>query len=277
MARRSSTNGFSVLAGLPWPVGIFAGALGFLAIRYLPAWWFSTQGGQLTLGVGAQLGDTLLLLAWLFLVFCWIAALASYLGARRRRRLLETSSSLECLASRDWHEFEMLVGEAFRHHGYSVEEAGLGGPDGGIDLILRKHGRKVLVQCKQWRRRQIGVSVVREMMGLLVHHGADEVKIVGIGSFTRDAQAFAAGKPIQLISGEALLRMIQAVQHLRDAITAGTHRVDPVFAPQVASPVPAHSCPRCGSALVQRSNRRTGERFYGCSTYPRCRGTAVIS
>lgn len=276
MARRSSRNGFSVLAGLPWPAGILVGVFGFLAFRYLPAWWFS-RGGQLTHGMGSQLGETLSPLAWVFLAFCWIAALASYLGARRRRRLLETTSLLESLASRSWHEFEMLVGEAFRQHGYSVEETGLGGADGGIDLILRKQGRKVLVQCKQWRRRQIGVSVVREMAGLLAHHSADEVKIVGIGSFTRDAQAFAAGKPVELISGEALLRMIQAVQQLPAGKAAGAPRVDPVFAPHSDASVPAHSCPRCGGVLVQRTNGRTGEQFYGCSTYPRCRGTAVIS
>lgn len=96
MARRSSRNGFSVLAGLPWPASILVGVIGLLAIRYLPAWWFS-RGGQLTHGMGIQLDETLSPLAWVFLAFCWIAALASYLGARRRRRLLETSSSLESL------------------------------------------------------------------------------------------------------------------------------------------------------------------------------------
>ena len=35
-------------------------------------------------------------------------------------------------------------------------------------------------------------------------------------------------------------------------------------------------CPRCGSALVLRTTRRErnrGSRFYGCSSYPRCRFT----
>lgn len=30
-------------------------------------------------------------------------------------------------------------------------------------------------------------------------------------------------------------------------------------------------CPRCGSAMVLRNGRRG--QFYGCSTFPRCRGT----
>ena len=32
-------------------------------------------------------------------------------------------------------------------------------------------------------------------------------------------------------------------------------------------------CPRCGSQLVERNNRKTGQTFFGCSRYPKCRGT----
>lgn len=32
-------------------------------------------------------------------------------------------------------------------------------------------------------------------------------------------------------------------------------------------------CPKCGSELVERKNRKTGEVFFGCSEFPKCRGT----
>lgn len=32
-------------------------------------------------------------------------------------------------------------------------------------------------------------------------------------------------------------------------------------------------CPRCGSKMIERTNRKTGQFFYGCSGYPKCRGT----
>lgn len=32
-------------------------------------------------------------------------------------------------------------------------------------------------------------------------------------------------------------------------------------------------CPKCGSELVERKNRKTGEAFWGCSEFPKCRGT----
>lgn len=32
-------------------------------------------------------------------------------------------------------------------------------------------------------------------------------------------------------------------------------------------------CPECGRPMILRTNRRTQERFFGCSTFPACRGT----
>lgn len=32
-------------------------------------------------------------------------------------------------------------------------------------------------------------------------------------------------------------------------------------------------CPRCGTRMVERVNGATGLAFWGCPSYPRCRGT----
>ena len=39
---------------------------------------------------------------------------------------------------------------------------------------------------------------------------------------------------------------------------------------------PRIACPRCGEAMVERVNRRTGERFLGCGRFPRCRGARSL-
>lgn len=264
------------MATLPWPVGFVMGIAAYLVVRYGVGWWFSHQGGILSQGFAQQSSGMFAPLAWTLLGVCWLAALFSYLGARSRRRFLETRTSLESLAAGGWRQFEQLVGEAFRRQGYSVEETGLGGADGGIDLILRKDGRRTLVQCKQWKRQQVGVSVVREMYGLLAHHQAHSVKIACIGTYTKDAERFAEGKPIELIGGEQLLEMIRAVQQQAKAqpTPAATH-VERVFASiesTGSATIAISSCPDCGSALVQRKNRRTSEHFLGCSQFPKCRG-----
>jgi hypothetical protein len=36
-------------------------------------------------------------------------------------------------------------------------------------------------------------------------------------------------------------------------------------------------CPKCGSAMVRRTNRDSGEAFLGCTTFPACRGTRPIA
>ena len=167
----------------------------------------------------------------------------------------------------------IAIGEAFRREGHAVDQSGLGGADGGIDLVLRRDGRRTLVQCKQWRRQKVPVNVVREMYGLLAHHGADEVCIVALGGFTPDAARFAQGKPIRLVDGAELLGMVQAVQ-ARPVTPAGAPVPPPAGAPAqseaAAAPPP---CPRCGGTMLRRSNRTTGKPFWGCAAYPKCRGT----
>jgi len=70
-------------------------------------------------------------------------AIASIFGRMRRKKLFDSVASNEnTLESISWREFELLVGEAFRRKGFTVQETGQGGADGGIDLVLLKDGEK---------------------------------------------------------------------------------------------------------------------------------------
>jgi restriction system protein len=219
-----------------------------------------------------KIGGAFAPLAWVFLAGCWAAAFVSFTRAHKRKALLDTQSGIESVKNISWREFEMLVGEAFRRQGYYVEENGLGGKDGGIDLIIHKGGRTELVQCKQWRNRQVSAPKVREMWGLLAHHNADAVKIVCIGEFTRDAAAFAEGKAIELINGNRLLEMVRDVQ-TRTANESAIRavRVEPVLSVEVANA--QVTCPTCDAKMVLRKNRSTGAGFWGCVNFPQCKGT----
>jgi restriction system protein len=133
------------LAVLPWPMGLAIGVLGFFALRYgIPA-WFSGQGEAFAQAFAQAIPFSIL--AWIVLAVCAMAAFVSFLGARRKRQLLDTRTGLDSIAALGWRDFERLVGEAFRRQGYAVEETGLGGADGGIDLILRRNGKRAQVQC----------------------------------------------------------------------------------------------------------------------------------
>lgn len=279
MARRRE-GWFDIIVKLPWPLGILAGILGYVVFRYGIGWFFASSKSPILRGMDSPSTSGIYASLGLFvMIACWAAAGVSFLLSRKRKRLLEAQTGLDSLKAMSWREFETLVGEAFRRRGYAVEETGGGGKDGGIDLILRKGGRTELVQCKQWKTRQVKVPVVREMWGLLVHHKADAVKIVCVGTFTADAEQFAEGKAIELITGERLLELVRAVQ------TASPHSTTP--APAIApiprsapNPVPLSAadpaCPRCGATMFKRFNRQNNQMFWGCIMYPRCKGTQSI-
>ena len=270
MARRRE-SGLDIVKSFPWPVGIALGIVLFLGIRYGIGWYLATIPTGMFKQLGPAFSAVSAPLAWTALVACWFAAGFSYLDSRRRKALLEAQSGRDSITAMSWQNFERLVGEAFRRRGYAVEETGLGGADGGIDLILRKDGRKELVQCKQWRSRQVKANVVREMWGLVGHHQTNGVKIVCIGDFTRDAKEFANGKAIELIHGEHLLEMIREVQ---SAPTRAPSRVMPPMPAKESMPIgSAPACPKCGGAMVERINRTNRKPFWGCASYPKCRGT----
>ena len=36
-------------------------------------------------------------------------------------------------------------------------------------------------------------------------------------------------------------------------------------------------CPRCGKVMVERQNRRTDQPFWGCSQFPKCKGSVAFT
>jgi len=92
----------------------------------------------------------------------WQVGVALALASSRSGALLELAQANPKVAitSMSWRDFERLVGEAFRRQGFTVTGFGGSGPDGGVDLGLARNGQRFLVQCKHWRKRQVGVTVV---------------------------------------------------------------------------------------------------------------------
>jgi len=180
-----------------------------------------------------------------------------------------------------WQDFELLVGEAFRLQGYEVTELGGEGPDGGVDLVLRKGREKFLVQCKQWKAFKVGVAIVRELYGVMAAKGAAGGFVVTSGSFTEEAIAFASGRNVTLVDGPKLFGLIQQAKAARGnqgrAEAPVQQRSVTPFASAAAAP--ALACPTCSSSMVRRIAKRgdnAGKAFWGCADYPSCRGTRPI-
>lgn len=285
MAKRNK-SGMDILASVPWQAGFFLGILAYFVARYGIGWMAHVSGNTILQGLTKPFSDgSIPILPLMPLIICWIGAFISFTRSRNREHLLETQTGIESLRAMSWRQFETLVGEAFRRRGYTVEETGLGGEDGGVDLKLRRDGQLELVQCKQWRTQQVGVDIVRAMWGVVMHERANGVKIVCVGRFTPAAIDFARGKAIDLIDGTRLLELIREVQNAPPTKAAAPARIIATatniesssdrFKPPLLKTVPA--CPQCGSTMIQRVNKTTKDPFWGCSGFPKCRGTKEFS
>lgn len=220
----------------------------------------------LTDSVGKQLVKTLAMFGQYILPVAFLAGSLGSVFGRRKRNALHTSAATRdgALEAMSWREFELLIGEFFRRRGFTVEETGRGGADGGVDLVIAHGNDRYVVQCKQWRARQVGVSVVRELYGVMTAERAAGGFVVTSGAFTEDARQFAEGREIELVACDQLLAMIRE-QH--------SHPAPAKSAKPAAATTP--SCPQCNSPMVLRTARKgaqAGTSFWGCSKYPGCRG-----
>jgi restriction system protein len=275
-----------LVAMLPWWVGVALALVSYLALSALAARPVQVAGGVPTNGLLtssvvkglASAGQVILPL-----LFLAGAGMSAFRRRQRRQLLASASQAAAAIDGMRWQEFEMLVGEAYRRQGYQVLESGGGAADGGVDLVLSRPAHngteKTLVQCKQWRASKVGVDVVRQLYGVMSARGAAAGIVVTSGRFTAEAQAFAQGRNVRLVDGAALEELIRSARAQPQQRPA---RQDPPAPPRAAKPAAASrtpACPACGKAMVQRTARRgsaSGNRFWGCTDYPACRGTRSI-
>ena len=272
MARRNKNEGlFDLLLLLPWWATLAVGS----------GLWFYLRGHAMPASPFVPKE----IVTWFVLQFlkwaCFGAAFVSGVLTLKRKILFASAKDIEAIRAVSWREFERLVGEAYRRQGYMVEETGGGGADGGIDLLLRGKGQKVIVQCKQWKTYKVGVKVVREMFGIMTAERADRVIIVASGTYTQEAFDFARGKPIDLIEGKALVQLIKTVKGEPESapastLSAASPRPQTTLGVQTQS---APACPKCGATMVTRTARQganAGNTFWGCPKYPACRGIVSV-
>jgi hypothetical protein len=82
-------------------------------------------------------------------------------------------------------------------------------------------------------------------------------------------------KSVRVFSDHEVLGLIQAITSKRLAPNRETDRLHVRNVNEMNRRRNAKSstaCPRCGSRMVERTNRSSGERFLGCQRYPRCKG-----
>ena len=87
-------------------------------------------------------------------------------------------------------EFERLLALYFRDNGYIVHEVGIGGNDGGVDLVIvDKRGEKTAVQAKCYAdHNMVPVQTVRELVAAKRNHDCMLTLIVTTSDLTGPAK-----------------------------------------------------------------------------------------
>lgn len=216
---RETTVGslLTALVHRPWWVSVLiAGTLYFVLSTVLPFWFRCDASCPLAsqmIANFASIGSNAAPVALVFL----LPGLISAIRARKDRRLLDQAPGLPSMLGLESRQFESLVAEIYRSTGFRVRENRSDGPDGGVDLRCEGDEGLFLIQCNHWPRDPVGVSVVRELYGVMAAEGAYGGAVVTSGSFTDDAKSFARHLPVELIDGITLQRVIAETQRNADA------------------------------------------------------------
>ena len=183
-------------------------------------------------------------------------AMAAVVTKGRYQRLLALHQTMREIRDMSWVEFEQLVSANYHAQGYDVQHVGKPAPDGGVDIILRKPGEILLVQCKHYRDSWVFERPLREFVGLVNDpslHATGGI-FVSCGVFDESAIEYAKRQhpKLQLVAGE----------ELRDMITRAVED-------QLEGRV--YPCPRCHTPMKPKNGRRG--LFLSCPLYPACTGS----
>ncbi|WP_235550784.1 restriction endonuclease [Paenibacillus sp. Soil787] len=202
-------------------------------------------------------------------------------------RMLQNRSDDEILNSSfdrlSGAEFERLLALYFRDQGYKVHEVGVGGNDGGVDLvIIDQRGERTAVQAKCYAdHNKVGVQIVRELVGAKRNHGCILSLLITTSDLTEPAKKEADQFKVDYWHGAVLEQKLKAwgkwqptnkslkAQPEKQIARAEIQRSQA----QVSSSREAICS--CGAPMVLRKGRE-GKQFYGCTTFPKCRHTKSL-
>jgi len=141
-------------------------------------------------------------------------------GLDQRPNLMELTPS----------EFESLITNLFEKMGLQTRLT-QASRDGGVDCVAYDprpiFGGKVVIQAKRYKH-TVGVSAVRDLFGTMQNEGASKGILVTTSGYGKASSDFAAGKPIELLSGSHLLYLLAEHAGIEAKIEPPEDWADPV-------------------------------------------------
>lgn len=190
-------------------------------------------------------------------VSIWI--LITFLKEKKKENDLRQSGIYD-IDKMDGIQFEHYLSALFKSQGYNVKVTKATG-DYGADLVLTKESEKIVVQAKRYSK-NVGISAIQEITASKSYYKATRAWVVSNSFFTKSAIELAQSNGVELLDRKALIDLVLKVNP-NGVPTAREVR-------ESVTPKEIH-CPRCDSKMVLRKGRNGN--FYGCSKFPRCKGT----
>lgn len=167
----------------------------------------------------------------------------------------------------EWRRFEAVVERLFQQAGFETKTQSHGA-DEGVDVWLysrNQPGEPVsLVQCKHWQGKRVGVDKIRELRGVMAARNVKRGQFATTSTFTPDAVTFARENRVNLLDVDGLLGLIAKRTPEEQAELLAVALDGDYWRP---------TCVNCGVKMVDRTPRKGGSAFWGCTNYPRCKTT----
>ena len=165
----------------------------------------------------------------------------------------------------EWHRFEQVVAAYERELGNAAELTDFG-PDGGVDVRVFDQGSRTpkrIIQCKA-HSKPIGVSLVREFLGVMILQKIQQGTFYTTGSYSDDALAtFQSAPALELINGSTFLNLIEALP-----VSAQLRLFDVATEGDYTTP----TCPSCGVKMITKTfDGDLAEGKWVCRNFPRCK------
>lgn len=175
-----------------------------------------------------------------------------------------THLTADLIRELEWKRLELLVSLYFNATGLRAECTRIGA-DGGIDVVLYQPGEErpsSYVQCKAWGSEFVGVTLMRELFGVMAADKVAQGVFVTTSDFTPDARAFGTTNKITLITTRDLVdRFGKLPTDVRGRI------LGEVTAGDYTTP----TCPACDRKMIWKEKPR----FWACPKYPACRSKPI--
>ncbi|OBI69515.1 restriction endonuclease [Mycobacterium sp. E796] len=176
---------------------IIAGS--FLLVGFALPWYFTQHAtGSVPAGFAAGLGG----LALTVVALLWFDARRDRyrVGRRVRRDLRYAASNLAAIDQMSGVEFEEFVAAQLRTAGWSVAHTTSTG-DYGVDLIAKRDGVCMAVQCKR-QAKAVGVAAVQQVVAGALQHRCNQTVVVTNQGFTKAARQLATTHRCRLVGRE---------------------------------------------------------------------------